>query len=449
MNGNVWRLLPLAIVLLCAVPAAGEDKGKPRPVTEEEVRLGRTVYLRECAACHGDRGDGDSPAAAFLDIKPRNFTKQVFKLRTTPTGQPPTTEDLLKTVERGIPGTSMPAFSFLTPEERKQVVAYVLSLADFIDSPEPQPIPKPKKAPKTTPESIARGKDLYAAQGCASCHGETGKGDGPAAKTLQDDEGRPIQVRDFTGGIFRGGSEPIDLFYRFTTGMDGTPMPSYGSDLTDEERWALVDYVMSLKVPAPPPAYAADPLQAGRQVANSFGCRACHVLDDGKGGTAGPDLRISGQKLDSGWVANFLKDPRVHGKIYPVRVARMPKLALSAREIDIMAKYLAAIGKRKSPEAKRLDVATVSAVDMTEGKNLFVLRCTECHNLGKVIEIPEAKRQGPDLALVAGRVDYDWSKAWITDPKKIDPNTKMTVPGLTPEQIDQVRKFVWRTSQGE
>ena len=58
----------------------------------------------------------------------------------------------------------------------------------------------------------------------------------------------------------------------------------------------------------------------------------------------------------------------------------------------------------------------------------------------------EIKQQGPDLINVSGRVDYGFARRWILDPKKVDPNTKMTVPGLTPEMVDAVRMSYWKTS---
>jgi hypothetical protein len=75
-----------------------------------------------------------------------------------------------------------------------------------------------------------------------------------------------------------------------------------------------------------------------------------------------------------------------------------------------------------------------------------MLRSTECHNLGKVIEIPEVKRQGPDLINVPHRVDFEWEKQWVLDPRKIDPKTRMTTVGITPEEADAVRMFVWKSA---
>ncbi|HUJ27402.1 MAG TPA: c-type cytochrome, partial [Myxococcales bacterium] len=97
------------------------------------------------------------------------------------------------------------------------------------------------------------------------------------------------------------------------------------------------------------------------------------------------------------------------------------------------------------PAAKPV-LASLPQKQVDEGQLLFMLRCTECHNLGHVIETPPIKQQGPDLINVAGRVDYDWARKWILDPQKVYPGTKMTVPGLTQEQVDAVRAFVWKAS---
>lgn len=373
----------------------------------------------------------------------------MFRLRTTPSGQPPATADLLRTIERGLPGSSMPSFRFLSEDERKEVAAYVLSLADLLDGPEPAPVAAPGAPVPATTESTAKGKELYALMGCASCHGTGGKGDGPSAKTLLDDDGKKVKVRDFTDGVFRGGGEPLDLYYRFVTGMDGTPMPGFGEALEMADRWALVDYVTSLRAPPAAQPLPADPIQAGRIIAARYSCQGCHVLDNGKGGAVGPDLRVSGQKLSGEWVRTFLQDPRAYGKIYPGRPHRMPHLGISREEALVLSRYLMAMGKRKSPAITSADAAQVSEAQLTEGKNIYILRCTQCHNLGSAIPVPLATQQGPDLARVLGRVDYQWTQKWILDPKKIDPATKMTTPGITPAQAEAVRAFVWKVAAEE
>ena len=439
--------LAFALLLsLCAAASVRAEGGRPpRPITDAEVKAGKPLYLRECSACHGERGDGAGPAAAFVDPKPRNFLQKQFKFRTTPSGDAPTTADVLRTIERGLPGSAMPAFSFLSEPERKQIAAYVLNLADLIDDGEPAPIADPGVAPPATPETVAHGKELYATQGCLHCHGALGKGDGPAAKSLADDDGHPIPVRDFTTGVFRGGSDRKDLYYRFTVGMTGTPMPSF-TDGPDADRWALVDYVLTLRVPVAVKPLPQDPIKAGREIAARYSCRGCHVLDNGKGGAVGPDLRISGAKLSTDWVRAFVQAPREAGKIYPWRVWRMPHLGVTAEEAEGLGRYLAAMGHRKPGPASLPDLAAVKPAQLEEGQLFFTLKCAQCHALGKLIETPLAAQQGPDLIHVAGRVDYGFARKWILDPKKVDPTSRMTVPGLTPAQVEAVQAFVWKAS---
>jgi cbb3-type cytochrome oxidase cytochrome c subunit len=170
------------------------------------------------------------------------------------------------------------------------------------------------------------------------------------------------------------------------------------------------------------------------------------VLDDGKGGDVGPDLRVSAQKLFPEWVRTFLKAPREYGKIYPWRIYRMPQLGLSDAEVDVMTKYLAAMGKRQEGHIALPDTAKFPAEKVAEGQLLYFLRCTECHNLGNVIGTPPVKQQGPDLIRVAQRIDYEWAKKWIFNPRQIDPKTRMISPDITPEQVDAVRMFVWKTA---
>ncbi len=435
-------LLALSLALLLATRARAEE----RPLGAAEAAAGKPLYLQECSGCHGERGRGDVPAADFVDPRPRDFTKRLFRLRTTASGQPPTTADVLRTIERGLPGTAMPSFAFLAPDERRKIAAYVLRLADLLDEPEPASLPAPAPPPAPTAESLARGKSLYADAGCASCHGDAGKGDGPSAKDLKDTDGRPIAARDFTTGVYRGGGERTDIYYRVAGGMDGTPMPAFGDVLQPAELWDVVDYARSLGAPAPPAPLPADPLAAGRAVTARHACGGCHVLDDGVGGAVGPDLRLSGRKLRLEWVRRFLHAPRDAGKIYPWRVWRMPQIALTEGEIEALTRYLGAAGKRPDPPPALPDPATFPAARVADGQLLYMLRCTECHNLGTVVPAPAVKQQGPDLIDVAERIDYHWAKDWILDPTKIDPKTKMTVPGLTPEQVDNVRMFVWKAS---
>jgi len=59
---------------------------------------GRRLYVRWCATCHGHDGRGNGPAAPSLIPRPRDFTRGLFKYKSTPPDQPPTDDDLARVV---------------------------------------------------------------------------------------------------------------------------------------------------------------------------------------------------------------------------------------------------------------------------------------------------------------------------------------------------------------
>ena len=88
-------------------------------------------------------------------------------------------------------------------------------------------------APDTA--SQARGKALYEQQ-CASCHGVTGRGDGPLAASLRP---RPADFRVHMAAGHTDG----ELYTWITKGVPGTAMPPFEGQLSEEDRWHLVNYI--------------------------------------------------------------------------------------------------------------------------------------------------------------------------------------------------------------
>ena len=204
--------------------AAAQDVG-----TDAQREAGKALYGKYCSQCHGEKGDGEGYAASHLYPRPRNFTTGKFKIRTTPNGALPTHQDLVNVIKRGMPYTSMPAWTTLSDEEVSDLAYYVTTFSPDFASPEraPKPIALPS-APSTTKESIALGSKLYAETGCVRCHGTKGRGDGPSGPTLTDDWGHAIRAADLAQNwTFRGGSSREDIFRTMSTGLNGTPMPSF------------------------------------------------------------------------------------------------------------------------------------------------------------------------------------------------------------------------------
>ena len=220
----------------------------PTSHTPDALLAGRTVYDHHCSGCHGLNGDGKGLLAATLRPQPRDFTQGLFRYRSTPTGQLPADEDLLRTVTTGLPGSLMPAWEpFLREQDRRAVVAYLKHFSPrFTPAAQREVLPLPPP-PMASTERIAQGEKLYRDSGCASCRGESGKGDGRARKDLKTAEGDPIAPRDLADKwSFRGGHTAQDVFQRLATGMDGSPMASYREVFSATELWDLVFYILSL-----------------------------------------------------------------------------------------------------------------------------------------------------------------------------------------------------------
>jgi mono/diheme cytochrome c family protein len=233
----------LALVAFCAPSYAAPDLGN-----EQQREAGRVLYDQYCSQCHGDDGDGKGVATPRLKPEPRDFTSGKYKFRTTPSGLLPTDEDIAKVIKDGLPYTSMPGWPNFSETQIQNIIYYLKTFsADFADADNHgQPIDLPQPPPSSE-DSIQRGRVVYEEQGCAACHGDLGRGDGMSAPTLTDDWGQHIRPADMTQRwTFRGGPTRKDMFRTFSTGLNGTPMPSYFDSLQVEDRWHLVNYMESL-----------------------------------------------------------------------------------------------------------------------------------------------------------------------------------------------------------
>ncbi len=256
-------LIGLGTVVLTTAQEEGEDEapaaapgGFPPVPTDEALAGGKAVYFQKCVWCHGPTGAGDGPGADRLWPRPRSFNEGTFKIRTTASGELPTKNDLVLTVTNGLPGSAMPSWGgVLTPTQIDQVVEFVMKelVVDrsFWDEEfEEYNVVTIGEPPLADEESLARGREVYMNKGkCVECHGEEGRGDGN--KTQKNEWGFPIFPAQLTKcWNFRGNRKdpynPRNIFREVTTGLNGTPMPSFEDALTDEQRWDVANFVISL-----------------------------------------------------------------------------------------------------------------------------------------------------------------------------------------------------------
>ena len=206
---------------------------------------GRKIFEARCTSCHGKRGDGQGPWAFGMIPKPTDFTKGVYKLRSTPSGYLPTDADLFLSLTRGLHGTEMLPWPSLNERQRWALVAHLKSLSPrFRREPPGKPIAVPQP-PVESGALLARGERLYRELGCVACHGEAGLADGEVRALVEGWRQERARIRDYTRGRFIRGSEMTDLFLTLRVGVEGTPMVAY-PQLSNDDVWALAAYVRLL-----------------------------------------------------------------------------------------------------------------------------------------------------------------------------------------------------------
>ena len=260
---------------------------------------GEAIYRRRCAVCHGPDGRGNGPAAPSLIPRPRDFTTGLYKYKTTPADEPPSEEDLLHTVSQGLRASAMPYFhDLLSAADLREVVGYIKHFSSAFDSAAVQPLVVPKRVAPSA-DSIDRGARLFKTRGCDGCHAANGRG----GMALADQKGYPVIVRDLTAPwTFRGGSDPEQIWLRLTTGLSGGPMPSFAATTTAEERWDLVNYVLSIaRTPAweaggtlDGPGQQADLTRRGAYLVHAQVCGLCHTMINRTGIYRADDYYLAG-----------------------------------------------------------------------------------------------------------------------------------------------------------
>jgi len=181
------------------------------PAVPPKALLGRSSYLNHCAPCHGELGRGDGPTAASLPGPATAFAERSTVWERSPAM-------LFYTTKFGRLEKLMPPWSNrLTDDEIWNTVAYAWSL-------------------HTSESEIATGAALYTAN-CASCHGESGAGDGPNV------EGSPPDFTDLSYTIFVSQADWDEGWRR--------AHPDIGADWTQAQREATLEFIRTFSY-APP-----------------------------------------------------------------------------------------------------------------------------------------------------------------------------------------------------
>jgi mono/diheme cytochrome c family protein len=275
------------------------------PVGRNEAKVERGLFRKHCVQCHGTAGDGLGPASALLAPYPRDFRRGSFKFKSTPIGKKPTHADLVRTIECGLPGTSMPAFGTLNlskefehdidalahyvrflsirGEVERRLIASIVH--EELASETPTQVATKVADSWLVADSVERGKLVFLSEltACSKCHGKEGDGNGTSKDfdewtkdwtiragidPTKKAEWKPMKkygalkpvvdsARNLKLGALRGGATRSELYRRIVLGIEGSPMPAIARKegtnpgVTEEGIQDLVEYICSLSGIAP------------------------------------------------------------------------------------------------------------------------------------------------------------------------------------------------------
>jgi mono/diheme cytochrome c family protein len=214
--------------------AAEQAKRVPFALNEMQAQ-GQVIYETVCWTCHGTSGRGDGPAVkAGSIVAPPTFHAEEYT-KATP-------EQLRRRFRIG-PGEADPnhphmqyVASLLKPERFAEALSFIPFLA----------------YPPEIPGSALAGEALYDYR-CSGCHGDSGRGDGPASASLV--QKRPA---DFTADTLIAARNWDAVYNRIREGgrqVHGSAMPPWGIALDEAEMWDLVAYLATFQegvLSAPP-----------------------------------------------------------------------------------------------------------------------------------------------------------------------------------------------------
>lgn len=114
-------LAGLAVIVGCERTSAPVTAD--RVASSEAIERGRPLFMRDCAICHGAKGDGRGQRRSGFETPPADFTSSAWRERSS-------AAHVFETIRHGKRGTSMPAWPTLSDDQVADLTAYVLSLGD-------------------------------------------------------------------------------------------------------------------------------------------------------------------------------------------------------------------------------------------------------------------------------------------------------------------------------
>ena len=370
------------------------------------------------------------------------------------------------------PDTRMPSLR-LTDQEAAAITAYLATLGG-----KPEAIPGIEEKLQDA-KNVKRGEALVRRYGCFGCHDIPG---------MEKESRVGVELTIFGSKIleelFFGNRTDIrhtwdDWTYNklkeprtYATPRVEQLMPQFS--LTDDDIKALRVLLAGFRETKVPAKYRADHSQRvvnvvqGRRLMHQYNCIGCHEIEN-RGGTvrkyygenvalAPPPLNGEGEKVQSNWFFNFLKQPI---PLRPWLQIRMPTFGLSDADTHSLISYFNGLSRVEIPFAhfdpRAVPKEHFEAARVLASKEYF--DCFSCHQQGD--KKPEGPQEGwaPDLNLAYRRLNPIWIIKWLQDPQKVQPGTKMPsffpggpdniLGGKDDRQIEALRDYIMSLGAGQ
>jgi mono/diheme cytochrome c family protein len=375
--------------------------------------------------------------------------------------------DWIKNPKHYFPQTRMPNLR-LSDQEAADIVAFLMEVSQDKPLPERYTTSLPDL---TDSKLIAEGRAIVRNFGCHGCHLIKGmESESRVSVSLNEFGAKTTEELFYGDALAKGEVEKtwdgwtigkLNNSRLYATEAVIQRMPNY--QISEEDATTLSVLLKSWDGRVISENYAKpwhgrdENIHRGRQLVYKYNCVGCHIIE-GRGGDirapiaaarekkgesadvalayAPPDLIGEGDKVQSEWLFNFLKQPQT-GQIRPWLQVRMPTFDLSDQEANELVAYFKALSGAEGSGFSYLPEYQITAEQRRAGQQLTSKEywsCFSCHQQGAKKPEGTPAEWAPDLVMARERLNPEWIAKWLRDPQVLQPGTKM--PSFYPDPVN-------------